>query len=186
MGNKAPTTSVFLEISIDGKKVGRLEIDFFNKTPKTNENFRALCTGEKGVGKQGKPLHFKGCKFHKILPGQMAACGDIINGDGTGGESIFSKDFKDENLKNVESNVWGDLCMVNSGPNSNNSQFFICFGESIKWAGKHTVFGRVRDFCDNKVDVLGLIERFGSGSGEPTREVTISDCGECPLPMITN
>ena len=78
--------------------MGRIEMDLFKETPKTSENFRALCTGEKGVGKSGKQLHFKGSKFHRIIPGFMAQGGDFTSGDGRGGESIYGNKFADENF----------------------------------------------------------------------------------------
>ena len=80
---------VFLDISIEGSLLGRLEIELFDDTPITSENFRALCTGEKGKGKSGKNLHYKGSTFHRVIPGFMIQGGDITHGDGTGGESIY-------------------------------------------------------------------------------------------------
>ena len=65
-------SKVFFDISIGGQAAGRIEMDLFENTPITSENFRALCTGEKGKGKSGKPLHFKGSKFHRVIPDFMA------------------------------------------------------------------------------------------------------------------
>lgn len=67
--------------------------------PKTAENFRALCTGEKGIGQLGKPLHYKGIRFHKVTRVYVAQSGDVVNNDGTGGESIYGPVFEDENFK---------------------------------------------------------------------------------------
>lgn len=67
--------------------------------PKTAENFRALCTGEKGIGTLGKPLHYKGVRFHKVTRVYVAQSGDVVNNDGTCGESIYGPIFEDENFK---------------------------------------------------------------------------------------
>lgn len=119
------THRVFLDVDMDDQRLGRIVIGLFGTVvPKTSENFRALCTGEKGMGTSGKPLHYKKTPFHRIIPGFMIQGGDIVKGDGKGGESIYGGTFPDENFKLRHSHA-GVVSMVNSGPNSNGSQFFI-------------------------------------------------------------
>lgn len=146
---------------------------FSDITPKTAENFRALCTGEKGIGFSGKPLHYKGSMFHRIIPGFMCQGGDFTRGNGTGGESIYGAKFGDENfeLKHTEPGI---LSMANAGPNTNGSQFFICT-ENTSWLdGKHVVFGKVVD----GYGVVKAMEKVGSQSGKTSEPVVIQDCGQ--------
>ncbi|KAF7000954.1 hypothetical protein CFC21_016724 [Triticum aestivum] len=173
---------VFLEISIDGRPAERITFQlptlvlqlFADVVPKTAENFRALCTGEKGLGESTKkPLYFKGTHIHRIIPGFMAQAGDFSGGDGRGGESIYGGKFPDENFK-LKHDQPGILSMANSGENTNGSQFFITFKAVPHLDGKHVVFGKVL----NGKALLKKLEALGSESGKPTCPVKIVDCGE--------
>jgi peptidylprolyl isomerase len=167
-------TKVYFDIAIDSEPARRIVMELFDDvTPTTAENFRALCTGEKGVGKAGKPLHFKGSLFHRIIPNFMAQGGDFTRGNGTGGESIYGEKFADENFKKKH-NKPGLLSMANAGPNTNGSQFFLTFVETPWLDGKHVVFGEVVE----GLEVLKLLEAQGSDSGKTKVPVTITNSGQ--------
>eukprot|EP00271_Cylindrocystis_brebissonii_P009004 TRINITY_DN23583_c0_g1_i1.p1 TRINITY_DN23583_c0_g1~~TRINITY_DN23583_c0_g1_i1.p1 ORF type:complete len:232 (+),score=48.66 TRINITY_DN23583_c0_g1_i1:84-698(+) len=171
------THKVFFDIEIDGKPAGRVTIGLFGKAvPKTVENFRALCTGEKGVGKSGKPLHYKGSVFHRIIPQFMIQGGDFTEGSGRGGESIYGTKFADENFK-LKHKGAGTLSMANAGPNTNGSQFFICTVQTSWLDGRHVVFGKVIA----GMDVIYAAEAEGSQDGATKHVVRIADSGELPM-----
>ncbi|KAL0321948.1 UNVERIFIED_CONTAM: Peptidyl-prolyl cis-trans isomerase CYP19-3 [Sesamum calycinum] len=143
---------VFFDILIGKAKAGRVVMELFSDTtPKTAENFRALCTGEKGIGSSGKPLHYKGSKFHRIIPNFMCQGGDFT--------------------RHTEP---GLLSMANAGPNTNGSQFFITTVKTSWLDGKHVVFGKVVDGHS----VVKEMEKVGSDSGSTSLPIVIEDCGQ--------
>lgn len=168
---------VFFDVSIGGAAPKRMTFELFaDVVPKTAENFRALCTGEKGMGQSGKPLHYKGSKFHRVIKQFMCQGGDFTRGDGTGGESIYGAKFEDEtfNGKAGKHTGFGCLSMANAGPNTNGSQFFICTVDTPWLDGKHVVFGNLVDGAD----VLRACEAVGSSSGATSKDVIVADCGQ--------
>lgn len=158
---------VYFDITIGQEYTGRIIMELHaDIVPRTADNFRLLCTGEKGYG-------YKGCPFHRIIPHFMCQGGDFTNRNGTGGKSIYGNKFDDENFE-LKHTKPGILSMANSGPNSNGSQFFICLDKTEWLNGKHVVFGHVVE----GMKIVREMEKVGTQSGKTSRPVIVSDCGE--------
>ncbi|CAJ1933739.1 unnamed protein product [Sphenostylis stenocarpa] len=171
------THRVFLDIDVDKQRLGRIVIGLYGQVvPKTVENFRALCIGQKGKSANGIKLHYKGTPFHRIVSGFVIQGGDIFHHDGKGSESIYGGTFPDENFKIKHSHA-GVVSMANSGPDSNGSQFFITTVKASWLDGEHVVFGKVVQ----GMDIVYVIEGgAGTYSGKPRKKVVIADSGEIP------
>ncbi|KAF7670356.1 hypothetical protein LDENG_00252310 [Lucifuga dentata] len=158
---------VFLTIAADSQNLGTIRIELFSHiVPKTAENFRALCTGEKGFG-------LRNSIFHRVITGFVCQGGDITNQDGTGGKSIYGGKFEDENF-DVRHTGPGILSMANHGRDTNNSQFFITLKKTEHLDFKHVAFGWVRD----GMDVVQQMGELGTKAGTPTKKLVITDCGQ--------
>ncbi|KAK6340743.1 hypothetical protein TWF696_009067 [Orbilia brochopaga] len=161
----------FLDIQHGTDPIGRVVVELFtDKTPKTCENFRALCTASKSA-----ELSYKSTIFHRVIEEFMIQGGDITRGDGKGGMSIYGETFEDENLGWCDIDKEGLVCMANRGKDTNSSQFFITCAPCDHLNGKHTVFGHV-------VAGMQFIKQIETvkvdSSDKPTLDVIIANCGE--------
>jgi len=167
----------YFDVTVGGKPLAeRIVMKLYDDiTPKTCKNFRALCTGSEGnvPGTETK-LSYKGSIFHRVIKSFMIQGGDFTNFNGTGGVSIYSEMFEDENFDKACDRT-GLLCMANRGPNTNGSQFFITTTpNSHHLTGKHVVFGEVVSGMNS----VRAIENTQTGEGDlPVRRVEIADCG---------
>ena len=167
---------VYIDVSIGGSPIGRMVFRLYAKdAPRTAENFRCLCTGERGIGQKTRlPLHYKASRFHRVIKGFMAQGGDFERHNGTGGESIYGGTFDDEKFVRTHDRR-GLLSMANAGPGTNGSQFFITFKSTPHLNGRHVVFGKVT----KGLEIVRKIEDLNGTP--PSEEVLITESGEIPM-----
>jgi len=176
MATKNDRPRVFVDLTIGNIPLGRIVFELFTEiAPKTADNFRSLCTGEAGIGKTTeKPLHYKGCLFHRVVKNFMIQGGDFVNFNGTGGESIYGGTFDDEDfiLKHDRPYL---LSMANRGKNTNGSQFFVTTAPTPHLDGLHVVFGHV---VSGKEVVKEIEDLDVDKKDRPLQDVRMVNCGE--------
>ncbi|KAI9655252.1 MAG: peptidyl-prolyl cis-trans isomerase cpr6 [Alyxoria varia] len=174
---------VFFDLNIETEYIGRAIFELHDDiVPKTAENFRVLCTGEKGTSDTGAKLHFKGSKFHRVIKQFMIQGGDFTAGNGTGGESIYGDKFDDENFEEKHTKPFL-LSMANAGPGTNGSQFFVTTVATPHLDGKHVVFG---ELLFGKSIIRRLEHTPTQSNDKPVHDCIIADCGELTGPDFAN
>jgi cyclophilin family peptidyl-prolyl cis-trans isomerase len=182
-GGLRPPATVFFDIALEDTDCGRVVMEMFPEAPLTCENFRCLCTGERGIGNSKKPLHFEGSPFHRLIPGYIIQGGDIVQGTGMGGDSIYGGMFRDEKFVRKHDQP-GLLSMANGGPNTNSSQFFITFAACPHLDNYNVVFGRVAsgfEILEKLADVVPTDKR----NDRPKKRIWVRACGELPSSAST-
>ncbi|KAJ8602491.1 hypothetical protein CTAYLR_001229 [Chrysophaeum taylorii] len=164
---------VFFDVAISGEAVGRIEFTLRDDVvPRACENFRCLCTGERGRTAEGAALWYKGSRLHRVIPDFVAQGGDITKGNGSGGVSIYGAPFEDETF-DLRHDRRGTLSMATTG-GANTSQFFLALRPCDFLDGKHVVFG----YVSAGLEVLDLVEDVGTTQGRTRAQVTIANCGQ--------
>lgn len=164
---------VYINIRAGNSELGQIVIKLYsNIVPKTCENFRVLCSGERGYTNNGTKISYKNSIFHRIIPNFMIQGGDIPNGDGTGKLSIYGDSFNDESFEVLHDQV-GVVSMANSGPDTNGCQFFITTSPQPQLDGKHVAFGQIIA----GIEIINEINELGSNDGTPLVKISVSDCG---------
>lgn len=176
------TDKVYLDIEIEGDKEGsgRISLGLFGTVaPKAVENFKSLCACDKGIGSiTGKPLCYKNSPIHRVVTDFGLQGGDFSHGDGTGGESIYSDRFFEDESFQVQHNRPGLLSMANSGSrDTNGSQFFIGTVSALWLDGKNIVFGYVLE----GMNVVGAVAKKSTYGGQPKAKITVVDSGVLPV-----